>query len=273
MHIKTALFLLMAGVAFSVQGQEKGYFRKRTMIELGGMGQLPVFQNIFGQDKGFVEKNGILQSSYNLPDVSFRIGIATIAQEKKAYGIEVAQRYYAVNPVKDGEINRQYTNSSGVLQSEFMRAKAAYIPVQELVIMPKVLFSNLSGRVPVGLTQEFGIGYSLIHVKNYHPMVEVDSLTAAYSASEIQNQFVDNRVEELKGLVFMYGIRMNYPITKSLLFNIGFRYQYDHLLKKKSFRNYEQTEYWLSGRELWSRINQRRQLGIINFGMGFVVCF
>jgi hypothetical protein len=66
---------------------------------------------------------------------------------------------------------------------------------------------------------------------------------------------------------------MNYPISRQLLFSLGVRYNYAILFRKKDYRNMEETEYWLSGREIWSRLNQRRQWGIMELGAGLVFCF
>ena len=71
----------------------------------------------------------------------------------------------------------------------------------------------------------------------------------------------------------MYGLKMYYPLTKSLLFSVGFRYQYNTLMNQKSYDKMEQTTAWLSGKEIWSRLNQRRLWGFFNAGVGLVYCF
>ncbi len=262
------IVLLSGGFSFA---QEEGYYGKKTFVEFGAIGQFPVFQNVFGQIKGYTYKNGKLQEGYNVLDYSIRGAFSTVLNEKVALGLEVSNRWYSYNAQKADELNRQYTDSVGVFHSEYVSAKLEMIPVQETTIMPRVVFSNNSGRVPAGLTQELGLGYSMIRVGSDNLHAEVNS--SLYTAADIQNQLLDDRMESAKGLVFLYGIRMNYPISKSLLGYVGFRYQYAYLLGRKTYKDYEETENWVSGREIWSRLNQRRQLGILNFGTGLILAF
>lgn len=270
--IKT-VFLIQLSVVLALMsfGQEKGYFGRKTMLEIGGGGAFPLFQNIFAQDKGYVVKAGAFQKSMNLVDLNFRASFATIISEKSAIGVEFQQKYYAINPIKDGTIGRQYTDGNGQLQTEEINAKSAFMMLTERVIMPRYIFTTKQGRVPAGITHEFGIGYSMIAFNNRMPAIEVDS-TGIYTAQEIQNSFLDNRVEELKGLKWMYGVRMNYPLTKQLLVHVGMRYSYNTLFKKKAYRDYDQTQYWFSGKEIWTRVNQRRLLGIMELNLGLTFC-
>lgn len=270
MKIKFALLLTLLVSFQETTAQESGYFGKKTMIEFGGMGQLPLFQNVFGEEKGYGIKNNELKPMYNLIDYSFRFSLSGIIDENTALGLEFTQRYYAINPMKLGGINRQYVDGSGSVISNDINANVAYIPVSEQVFMPKITFSSNQTRVPAGLSHEFGIGYSTIHLREKHPVVQVQS--GPFTNAEIQDHFVDDQQANLKGLVFLYGIRMNYPISKNLLLNVGVRYQYNHLIQKKKYQQMDDSDYWFSGREIWSRLNQRRQLGFFNLGAGLIFC-
>ena len=260
-----ALFL-----CFGLNAQEQGYFGKNTFIEIDGFGQLPILTNIF-HDKGYANASGKLKESYNLLDYSFRASVSTVMDEYTSSGFEFGLRNYFVNPQKGDEINRQILNEDGTVTHESVNAKAAMIPIQEIQLMTKMIFSN-SSRVPSGFSHEVGVGYSMIRIMDQHPLVEVGPY-ASYDAATISENFVDQRMAEMKGLVFSYGIRMNYPITRSLLFHYGFRYQYNVLFGKRKYKDYEYTDMWYSGREIWSSVNQRRQLGVMSFGAGLTLCF
>lgn len=269
-HIKS--LFISALVCFSLNAQEPGYFGKRSFLEIDGQAQLPLFFYLMNNEKGYVFKDASFQESYNLKDVGFRASIGRYWTENLGVAFEYNQRFYQVNPLRGGELNRQFINGSGTTVEEYIRPEVEYLQVSERILMPKWLFSSLDGRIPGGLTHQMGFGYSIISITNRQALsgASPDSL---YSGEQISSMLLDPEVEELKGLTFMYGIRMNYPLTRSILFHVGMRYSYASLFDKKKFRKTEATEYWLSGRELWSRINQRRQLGIINFGCGFTFCF
>jgi hypothetical protein len=252
--------------------QEPGYYGRRTFIEVQGAGALPIFQNIFVQDKGYVFKDGSLQKSFNLVDVQFRAAICRITSENAGFGLEFQQRYYAFNPLYLGVVNRQYRDSSGSLISEELPGKIEHIRLLERVIMPKIIISTNENRLPAGFFHEFGIGYTMTTIQNRKPHLAIDS-TLGFDQEDLSSKFIDERVDELKGLRFQYGFRMNYPLTRQLLFTLGIRYNYSLLFAKKDYRAMEETEYWLSGRELWSRLNQRRQWGIMELGAGLMFCF
>lgn len=257
-------------ICFGSTAQESGYFGKNTFLEIDGFGQLPVFTNIF-HTKGYANASGKLKESYNLLDYSFRASLSTVIDEYTSSGLEFGLKNYFINPQKGDEVNRQVLQEDGTVLSESVNAKAAMIPIQEIQLMTKALFSS-SSRVPSGISHEVGVGYCMIRIMDQHPLVEVGP-GAAYDAAEISDNFVDQRMTEMKGLVFSYGIRMNYPITRSLLFHYGFKYQYNMMLGKKKYKDYEYSDAWFSGREIWSTVNQRRQLGIMSFGMGLTLCF
>lgn len=272
--MKNKLLLFFILIAVVVGAQESGFYGKKMVFEYKFIGQIPVFQNVFGESKGYVLKSNQLQSSFNIPDYSFSLSLTALKDENKGYGFEFITRNYQFNPLKNNEINRQYVlNGSNQLVTENISAKVAYIPLNEFVIMPKMVMTSDQSRLPVGFSNEFGLGYSITRITNTHPAIDFDTTNSNYSIAEVQANFMDIRAEELKGLVFMYGLKMNYPLTKSLLFSFGFRYQMHYLFNKKNFQKMEETSAWMSGREIWSRINQRRQWGFFNAGLGLIYCF
>lgn len=264
--------LLCGLICFSVCGQEPGYFGKRNFLEIDGQAQLPVFLYLLNNENGYLLKDSELHKTLNLKDIGFRASFGRYWTENMAIAFEYNQRFYQVNPLRGGELNRQYEDGSGVFREEYIRPQVAFLQVNERLLMPKLIFSSMDGRVPGGLTHEIGVGYSIIGLSNSEPTATgtADSL---YSGEQISKMLVDPSLGELKGMSFMYGLRMNYPLTRNFLFHIGLRYSYNLLFDKRDFRKTEQTEYWLSGREIWSRINQKRQMGIINLGLGFTLAF
>jgi len=265
MRSKSILFVLLSLISGRLFAQQPGYFGKKTMIDFGVQGQLPIFLNTFNNEKGYTYTGGELQKSFNLKDFSFRASIGTILSEETAIALEYVHHFYQVNPLRGGELNRQYTDSNGQFVEQYIRPEVAFLEIQERVIMPKIIFSSNQGLLPGGLTHEIGLGYCLIDVKNRQPQV---GYMGTPDAASISQNLLDPDVDELKGLTAMYGLRMNFPVTRNFLINIGVRYNYSWMLNKKGYRKMEQTEAWVSGRELWSRLNQRRQWGIITFGIG-----
>lgn len=267
-YLFLAAAVCLSGIVFS---QEKGFYGKKTFIELGVQGQLPVFYNLVAE-KGYVEKSGTLNRSYSLIDYGFKAGLGIILRENLGLVLEYNHRFYQINPLRGGELNRQYIDSGETLRTDYIYPQVAFLKLRERMIMPKMVLSTDMGRIPAGLTHEIGIGYSLIGLTGSDKFVTYTE-TNGITAEDISKSLVDPEFDEVSGLTYMYGIRMNYPVTKSFLFNLGFRYSYATLFNKKGFRKRELSESWLSSREMWSRINERRQFGFIHFSVGGTLCF
>lgn len=264
---KTLLFCLLLLVSHA-KAQEAGYYGRKIFFEIDGQGQIPLLQNLFGESKGYVVKNGALHSSYNLLDVSYRGSLNVAITERVGFGLEFSQRFYNVNLQSVDELTRNFKDTSGTIITEYLGAKVAYLPVRETVFMPRLLVSLNDSRVPCGFSSEIGVGYSLIQLPNRNPGVELTDPQTSGELPQVKEKLLDSKAEEFRGMVFMYGFRMNYPITKRMLFHVGFRYQYAFQFGKKKFRRMDESEYWFSGREIWSKVNTRRQLGIMSFGTG-----
>jgi hypothetical protein len=269
--MKAALLSIICfGLISPAFAQSRGYFGKRTIIEIGANGSAPLFQNIF-YEKGYAQKDGRLQKAFFTKDYGFRAALGTCVDESMAVLFEYDYRNYQINALKEGELNRQYASASGVM-TDYIRPKVAFLDMEEHVFMLKYLLKSDEGIVPAGFVQEFGIGYSLVNVKDRNVEVEYDG-QGSYAADSVSANLIDPDFDELRGLTFTYGAKMNFPLTRSILFGIGVRYSYNALLSKSKFRKEELSEAWLSEREMWSRTNQRRQLGIVSLGMGFTFCF
>lgn len=272
MRISVFKCLVLIGVLFtgiSAWAQELGFYQRKVFLEIDGQGQFPLFQNLFGESKGYVQKSGSLQSSYNLLDAGFRVSLNATNDEYSGYGLELAQRFYWMNLSNGSDFGRKYSTSGGTVE-ENIPAKMAFVPIRETVIMPRFFTSINDSRIPVGFCSEFGIGYALISIADRHPGILVDS-SASYTADQVNSRLLDARVERFNGLNFMYGFRMNFPLSERVLFHVGFRYQYSILFGKKKYRNMDESEYWFSPKEIWQKLNLRRQLGIMSFGAGITI--
>lgn len=261
------LLLCWFGTSYS---QELGFYQRRVFIEVDGQGQLPVFQNLFGETMGYRVVNDQLVKSYNVLDAGFRISLNVTNEESSSFGLELEQKFYWLNMSNGDVFGRKYVNASGSTIEEAIRANIAFIPMREMQIMPRVTVSLNDSRAPLGFASEFGIGYDIISIGNRHPGLKVDSLSP-YSVSQVDALLLDARVSQFRGLNFMYGFRLNMPINKHLLFHVGFRYQYNYLFGRKKYRRQEESEYWFSSQEIWQKVNLRRQLSIISFGAGFTI--
>ncbi|MDR0801684.1 hypothetical protein [Fluviicola sp.] len=268
MKIKNILFFCCLLLVFWTEAQETGYYGRRVFLEIDGQGQIPLLQNIFGERKGYVSGKGSLHSSYNLLDIAYRASLNMAITESVGFGLEFSQRFYRVNLQSIDELTRNFQDTGGNMITQYLNARVAYLPIRETVFMPRILVALDDSRIPCGFASEIGVGYSLIQFPDRDLTVETVNPGESSVLPAIKKHLLDPRAEEFNGMVFMYGFRMNYPLTKRILFHIGFRYQYALQFGKKKFRRMDESEYWFSAREIWSKVNLRRQLGIFSFGTG-----
>lgn len=268
MHIKKTLLFCLLLLASNAKSQEPGYYGRKIFVEIDGQGQIPLLQNLFGETKGYVSKNGVLNSSYNLVDLAYRGSLNVAITERVGFGLEFSQRFYKTNLQAVDELTRNFKDTAGTMITEYVGAKVAYLPIRETVFMPRLLVSLNDSRVPCGFSSEIGVGYSLIQFPTRNLGVELTGPQNTGELEQVKEKLLDSRAEEFRGLVIMYGFRMNYPITERILLHAGFRYQYAFQFGKKKYRSMDESEYWFSAREIWSKVNSRRQLGIMSFSTG-----
>lgn len=269
MNIKKTLLVCLSLLVISQsKAQEPGYYGRKIFLEIDGQGQIPVLLNVFGESKGYTSKNGTLHSSYNLLDLAYRGSLNVAITERVGFGVEFSQRFYHVNLQAVDELTRNFRDTSGNMITQYADAKVAYLPIRETVFMPRLLVSLNDSRVPCGFSSEIGVGYSLIQFPMRDLDVEVADPSNPIQVGAIKEKLLDSKAEEFRGMVFVYGFRMNYPLTKRLLLHVGFRYQYAFQFGKKKYRSMDESEYWFSAREIWSKVNTRRQFGIMNFSTG-----
>lgn len=253
-------------------GQKLGYYGNRFFVDIDAQAQLPLVQTIFGGNSGYVEQKGQFVEQRNWKDFGLRASFNYVATKKMAFGIEISQRYYNINPLYIREITRSYKDSDNTQIVEHLPATVTFFSVNETNFMPRFLFSWKDANLPIGFSSEIGLGYSLIHLSSVRSKVKLDP-QAPYSSNEVKEKLIDPKAQNFQGANAMFGIRLNFPLTKHVLFHVGFRYQYAMMLQKKKYRTSSDSEFWFSPREMWSKTNERRQLGIFSFGTGFTFTF
>ncbi len=263
------VFFLTVNNLFS---QQNGYYGRKLFLEIDGQGQFPVLQTLFGEDKGFVIRKDKLKNTVNWVDVAFRASVSYTFTKRFAFGFEYSQRFYQFNPQSQHEIARDYRNIYGDLVSEYLPAKVPLFGLNESVFMPRMLFSLNDAQIPCGFASEWGIGYALVNVPRNNSKIMLDEGYKEYT-SEVLEKFLDPKAKNFSGINFMFGFRMNFPVTKRILFHVGMRYQYAMLLGKQKYRSMNESEYWFSPREIWSKVSLRRQFGVISIGTGLTFSF
>lgn len=218
MKIKLSIFILLA--SFQLQAQSSGYLGKRSIIEVEGLGNFPLFGILTHFDSPYYKKfgNSSLTQTKNYIDYGWRVSYARISNRNVGFGVEFGYDYQNITfPEYDNRVDIGY---------ESVMFRHEMLDLSSVNITPKLIFSTRGGLVPVGFAHEIGIGYSSSKVveKDY---VIMATQNASLMTDSVKDYIHENYVDygyRYSGVTFMYGMKMRVPLSKRLLLNYGFKY-------------------------------------------------
>lgn len=223
-HSLTLSFIIAMCLFSTAFGQYNGYLGKKNVIEFFGVGYNPTFSNLI--DEYYISRPTATKFDEETDqfDFGFRLGFSHSFNSQFALGVEVGYDYFSV----DRDFS-QYNYSS------FYKHEGLDIAMSS--IMPKLIFSGKGSLQPMGISHQVGFGFVSYNVR------ERDYKEKAFSTPIAINedlfQIIDSPdYEKPKGFVIMYALNMRTPISKSLFFTYGIRYQF-HIIREKYLYTYD----------------------------------
>lgn len=157
--------------------------------------------------------------------------------------------------------------------------------VQTTSIMPKIEFSSKKSLLPMGLSQQIGIGFykSKIIDKNYnvnigYSNVEEPSGTnmfpndsiKPYDEAYLKTHLYDYKNQNIiKSTSLMYALSIRTAISKHVMINYGFRYTISFTNIAYLFdKSNNQDDYLLDYSDIKRRVVNQRALNLITFNLG-----
>jgi hypothetical protein len=209
-----ALSLFCALNIFTAFGQST-YFGKHFAFDFNVLGRSSFIADRFtGGVKKEIPHYKYQRSRLNTYH-NFDYGIAGqftyLTNSRVSFGVNYM---YYNSDIKRTAFEYDYADysSAAIIQGEDMKFKT-------ITITPIISISSEELMKPVGLTHEFGIGFtkSTLVDKDYH-FYRTDGSTV-----------IDTNVHyfkgtEFKGISLMYTLKLSKPISKNVVFNFGVRY-------------------------------------------------
>ncbi len=250
-------------ISFHSFGQT-GLYGKRSMIEIQGIGSMPIAYNFFNSFEPMYKRQGNnLVVGRNLIDYGVRANLMRAFSNQFGMGIEFGlERQSMLAP---NSVRLQYNDGFGS-GTNFYQIRHEKIRLNTITIMPKLEFSGRSNLLPIGLSHQIGFGYTSVSISDRDYLFIITNQGNDSITSPIENGLI-NYNYTYTGFTFMYQINMRTPITDQLVLTYGIRYNGNFVRRRNPFSGpYPPGEF-----DLLNDVRNRRNPSFIqlNFGIGF----
>lgn len=218
----TFLLIFIFSTTF-LSAQDGGFLGKKNFISANLRLYSPIIYGINTlSTENFKTKGSIYQPVKNFLDYGINLTLGRALSRNFGVMIQFCQSRYdfSINP-KKGYINFQddYFYSQVLLKSTWLKAKAT-------TIMPIIELTGSDGLVPLGLSHQFGLGFTRNELIRDDYYFQIAGSTA--NVIDQSTQVFNYSQDAIKSYIFMYKVNMRIPISNFLLFNIGFRYNINY---------------------------------------------
>lgn len=217
------LLIVTLFITFLTYSQKNnGYYGKRFFLDIEGLGNFPMFSNLFSNtDNGYAANATILSPQKDNFNVGFRVNAGFAVKRNLGLSIEFGQDYSSVYGPDYEMYFDDYTYSY---------VKHELIDVRTTVIIPKFEFTTSKALLPMGLSHQLGFGFAtssavekdyMYQYTNYQftsPIVHYDTYSNDLDPINFE------KIQNVKKFVLLYALNMRTPITKSLMINYGIKY-------------------------------------------------
>lgn len=270
------LVLSIALLGYNCSGQDFGFFGKKNIISVNGLGNVPLIYMFANNGTTTYKKNGSkLQEGKNLFDYGMNVSFSHAFSGKFALGFEYALNFAKCNGPSAGEIDYENNNSYYFGTVNFEHEQ---LSIRTMTYMPKIEYSMLGEQLPFGINNQFGIGFSSTKIieKNYAVEQVQQEFQDPIIATIFNSKNVFNpKMKNLNGITVMYGFNVRTPISKNLLINYGIRYTLNASLDFDVINGNAQTEsnYYVSEFDMNRLLIRKRITSVLAFNIGINYVF
>lgn len=256
----TAFLILFSTQTFS---QTTGYFGRRNILEFGLTGQSPLLYNFYALNNSspsaYKNKNNELVKGVPAFSYGFRINIGRVIDRGLGFYLESGMNYFSVVP---GKSNLDVFNF-----------QAQMLDIQSISIMPKIEFASADGLLPIGISNQFGIGVNFYKTleKNYIGSALINDGSGTNLTTITKENYYDYSQKSIKGYTLMYKLSMRIPIGNRLMYNFGFRYTLNLVPASSDYSN--TSDKFLNQSNMREMIKLRENRNLFNFETGISFSF
>lgn len=270
--MKNLIFLFLLAISFNGVAQFSGYYGKKTYVDVAYKFFVPIFGNLknYGYNKNLNERRDWFNYGY-------RLNLSRMVSNQVSIGLEFNQDFAEANFPTEAYIP---TYANGYLENYPIYGAHENIDISTITIMPKIGF-NSRGILPLGITHEFGIGYSITSIKerdyNYEFFYDYyffgDPIETYTLTNETNGPLIDFD-KTFKGFTLLYGISVKKNITKTLFLNYGFRYTFNWLVGSGNYYGLSSNnDISYNQHQLYKNIRHQRVFNFVTGNIGLTFAF
>ncbi len=260
--MKILLFIFTIILTSNSISQSFGYFGKKNILRVNGLGATPIIANMMIPYSKFNAKKSYFEGGVNL-------NYARVVAKRFALGSEYSINWWKAPGPSTYLRYEKITSPSGLESYGYVNYKLNHerLFIQTQNFMPKIYFSP-GKSLFLTIDCEFGIGYAQTKIldKSYfseETLIKNTSYTFGYKKDYDPNKLYHS-------ITVLYGINTKIPINRSLFFNFGLRYT--HNLDNIIYL-FDNSLYEGKGGDWYELISQRRSLTLFTANLGFMVVF
>lgn len=218
------VLLCLFGTSEMTSAQNSGFIGKKNVVSLDGRFFVPVFHNLGkNEDEKYkASDNGnAFEPARNLLNSGINLTVGRTLNNRFAFLLQGSySRYKMYAP---NSVYRQDQN--GFLQS-YQISQSTFFKGQSVGLMPIIEIAGTGGILPIGISHQIGIGFykNTMHYDDYLVLAQGNSSSGQTLDLYMTKDFKNLEDLTVKSYSFMYKFNLRLPITRSLLLNIGMRY-------------------------------------------------
>ena len=220
--MKKITFFLIFSALWGLNGnaQVEGFLGKRLYIDLTGTANIPMVSGAFNEENYYRKGKSEMVGRRDFLDYGGGFQISTPVSKRYMIGLSVL--FHQNEVFADRALVNRFFNpfSGGFERTTNFRMESAQ--VSSATIMPLTIVSGKGSYQGVGITYDFGIGYSVARIREkgyYFALNEFDLDTDAWTDRDLYRLNADWPL--MHGIAGRYGIHLQTPITENVHFKIG----------------------------------------------------
>jgi hypothetical protein len=261
--------IVVTGIIFQLNAQKVGgYYNSKFLVSIESLTQTPLTNNLVRKKEDYLKFDRDLQKAQDLFNYGFRIYAGVVAKKNLIFGFEGGMDF--------SDVYMDHNLSIPGYSSRI--TKIPRISVHTLSFMPKIEIASKRALLPMGFSNQFGIGISMARPVNKQYDAEarvfngIDKSTTVKVNPQYMNKHFYNfeNADPVKTLTIMYALSMRTPLSRHLMLNYGVRYTLNLALNNGGSKT---GDYIVTESQMGELIQKQQILTLLRFNLGFTYVF
>jgi hypothetical protein len=228
----TTLIVLFA--LNSANAQSFGFNGKKNFVSLDGIFRAPALYYYFGLElEAYQPVDGALEKGLIKMDRGLSFTAGRLLKKNVAVLLSYESQSYQFVPLGYSAVDDDGLN--------FYDFQSSTVWATRTQIMPIIEFSTTSGSLPAGISTQIGFGFAKTKLTDKEALVDLEQFGETQTTLD-QTVMYDQDMEPVKMFSLMFRPTYRFPITTSIMANIGLSYSLNFTREISTFINGSDSE-------------------------------